>query len=100
MAYKGIWSLINLLLMLAGAALPVWLILYKRRNRRQNRKSFAGASAAIALLMILLFFITSDFSNALVLFNQFTWIFALLAVLQGLILLLYYRKNRSHAAQG
>lgn len=94
LGFKGVWSVINMLLTLSCLAMLVVMGISTKTRKFNAYKPLLITSFVLAALTVLLFFFTSDFSRPMVLINQFTILFFLLGIIQIIVMSVYLAKNR------
>lgn len=91
------WSLADLLLMLAGAALAVLnivrLCVKKKRRQPQKHKALLITGILAGAVAPVLFLVTQDMTSQMTIFDRWTWLFGLLAILPGITLWLRRKKE-------
>ena len=98
------WSLLNLILMIAGAALSIVLALriFLKKRKQQEEQSgkkrwiykLIGILAGIAL--VVLFLATQDMSALMALLDAWSWLFAVLLALQAVMAWFGLRKKQKN----
>lgn len=78
LGYKGVWSASNLLLIVISVIMSMFTVVTNLKNKNIRRNPIAISSLVVSIASLALFFLTSDFSKAMVFANQFTPFFLVL----------------------
>lgn len=92
LAENGGWALVNLLCMLATAALFVFMLVRSIRKRREGERSgiiFVIAGLIVAVFAALVFFMTEDLTQPMIMTDRWTLLMAIILAVQLAVTIIF-----------